>query len=115
MAEELFELAGVEPDAGAIGAVVDFDLGELKGNHCVFTGRAIHSTPNQKAKIKMQNYTAKFKMSDYRVSGVFVSAATRAMLMVVSYIWIVARSRGGFRRVGGEIMFLTVDFWVCSV
>ncbi len=42
IAEQKLHLAGIEPDAAAVGAMVGFDLGKLDGNHCIFTNRAIH-------------------------------------------------------------------------
>ena len=68
LAEQQFELSGVEPDTAAVGAVVDFNFLKLKGNHRVFANRTIHNVSpqnkrltaedaekNQKLKIKEQN------------------------------------------------------------
>jgi len=42
VAEQYFELSGVEPDTAAVGAEINLDVGELKGNHRVFANRTIH-------------------------------------------------------------------------
>jgi len=43
--EEEFEFASIEPDAATFGAVVDFDVGQLKSNHRVFANGAVHDCP----------------------------------------------------------------------
>jgi len=48
LAEQQFELSGVEPDTAAVGAVVDFNFLKLKGNHRVFANRTIHNVSPQK-------------------------------------------------------------------
>ncbi len=41
--QEKLELARVEPNAAAMDAVVDLNVGQIKGDHGVFARRAFHS------------------------------------------------------------------------